>query len=195
MWLRAPVALFVALALPFLFRDQAYVLAQYRDCFTRLGQSASPAQQFEDLRGLLATLGWEIPQSVHFLLRALAAAGVLAVCTRIRKSLPEPALSFYVTSFAMTYLMLFNPRSLTSSYVMAGCVAALLGAVYILERREADAWLLVAIVFAWTLHFKLAPFIEHWLRPLGALAFAGVLLRDVHRGAPPIPTGRGQPVA
>jgi hypothetical protein len=44
--------------------------------------TSTPDRLFEDLRGLLASLGWWMPHPLFLALRALAALGVLALLAR-----------------------------------------------------------------------------------------------------------------
>jgi len=180
MVLRVPVALLGALAMPWLFRDHAYVTAQLRDCLVKLKLCANPDRRFEDLRGLLDTVGLALSPTTHFVLRALAAGGTWGLCLRARRTLPELDAAFFVTAFAMAYLMLFNPRTLTSSYVMVGCLGALLAALYIQQRRQGAMLIMGAILLAWTINYNVVPFVAYWLRPLATLVFCGVLVRELY---------------
>jgi len=181
MTLRLLPALAVAFGAPFLIRDHAYLTAQYTGSVSKLAMSANPGRQFEDVRGLIATMGGHLPQRAYLVVRATAALGVLGLGVRVRRMMQEPEASFFVTALALSYLMLFNPRTLTSSYVMTGCVAALLAARSVLRRRWGEAASLGAILLAWSVNHAVVPFVEHWLRPLACVAFFALLGREVQR--------------
>ncbi len=180
---RLPLALCVVFVSPWLLRDHAYVMTQYRECLTKLALCAQPDRQFEDVRGLFSSLGWTMEQPAYLVLRAIAALGVLALCVFARRALREPQSSFYVTAFATSYLMLFNPRTLSTSYVMTGALGALLTARYMLERRTRAAWIALAVMLAWTINYHVLPFVEHWLRPLACLVFLALLVYEMRAQA------------
>ncbi|MDB4985033.1 MAG: hypothetical protein JWN04_211 [Myxococcaceae bacterium] len=175
---RLALGLTIAFAAPWLFVEHAYVLAQYRDCAAKLRLCADPDRLFEDLRGLLATAGLVLSPSVYLVTRVAAAAGVLLLSWSAQKRLSQTRSAFIACALALSYLMLFNPRTLTSSYVMPGGCAALLGAQYLLQRRVGAALVTLAVILAWSINHHVVPWVEYWLRPLACLAFFGVLTRE-----------------
>jgi len=48
----------------------------------------------------------------------------------------------------------------------------------IVERDPRDVVSLSFVLACWTLHYHIAPWMQHWLRPLGALVFETVLIRE-----------------
>lgn len=176
---RVPLALALAFAAPWLFADHAYLAAQWAACVAKLRLSADPDRLFEDLRGFVSTLGLSLSAATYTALRALAALATLALAGRAKQQLAEPRASFAICALGLTYLMLFNPRTLSSSYVMPGACAALLGAQYILQRAKVRALVVLGIVFAWTLNHHVVPWVEYWLRPLASMVFAGLLMREL----------------
>lgn len=176
---RVPLALLVVFVTPWLVRDHAYVLAQYADCLTKLEIGARPGPDYEDIRGLLATLGWVMPHDVATVVRLLAALGVLGLCFRARKCLRESYAAVLVAAFAVAYLMLFNPRTQSTSYAMPGAVIAVLAALYLIEERRRAFFVMLAIQTAFTLNYHWLPFIELWLKPLACVVFFAFLLHEV----------------
>jgi hypothetical protein len=183
---RIPLAVALFFALPWLLRPHSYVVAQYEDCWTKLGMCATPDRFFEDLRGLLATLGWVMPHALYLPVRLGAALAVFGVCLRARMRTPEPYASFVIASLAVGYLMLFNPRTLPTSYAMTASCGGLLTGLYLVQRRKADALVMCAVLASWTISYHLLPFVVQWLRPLACIVFCVVLVREVWSGA----TGR-----
>ncbi|MDB4988644.1 MAG: hypothetical protein JWN04_3822 [Myxococcaceae bacterium] len=179
MTLRLPLLVALMLFTPWLLREASYVSDQYEACLLKLRLCADPDRLFEDVRGLLVTLGLGLSVSVYLALRAGAALGVLAMGLWARVRVLEPAATLLVSALAAGYLMLFNPRTLSSSYVMTGGFAALLGAKYVLERRHSAALLMLALCLAWTINHHVLPWIEFWLRPLACIAFFIVLAREL----------------
>ena len=176
---RIPVAVGVMVALPWLLRPHAYVMAQYRDCWTKLGMCATPDRLFEDLRGLLATVGWLMPHSIYLLVRAGAALGVLGIALRAKQRLSEPNRSLSIAALAASYLMLFNPRTLSTSYVIPAAWCGLLAGMYIVQQRRREAAVMALILSSWTISYHEFGFVVHWLRPVGCIAFGVMLLREV----------------
>jgi hypothetical protein len=181
MW-RIPVAVGLLLIVPWAARDHLYVITQYRDCLTKLRMSERPDRFFEDLRGLLRTLGWLMPHSIFLITRAVAALGTLALCVRVRTRDPDATLLF--TGFAVAYLMLFNPRTQSNSYVIAAPIAALLAATSWVRQRKRLAVSLALVIVAWSGNSTHSKLTEHWLKPLACVAFWALLvLRLVERNA------------
>lgn len=172
---RIPLALGSVFGVPWLLRDNAYVMAQYAACATKLSMCAAPDRLFEDLRGLLATFGWLMPHSTYWVVRLVAAACVLLTVLWTRRRVPEPHASFLLAGFAGSYLMLFNPRTLSTSYVMTVSFAAIASALYLLQRRVRAALAALSIVLAWTISYRVFSCLEHWLRPLACIAFGALL--------------------
>lgn len=175
---RVPLALGVVFAAPFLLRDAEYVITQYTECLAKLKLSENPDRLFEDIRGLLASLGWLMPHVTYLVVRVCAAVVTLALCWMAQHRSREPRTSFLIGAFAASYLMLFNPRTLSTSYVMVGSSASLMAAVYLLQRRLRPLSIMLGILLAWTLSYHVLGFIEHWLRPLACIAFCVVLVRE-----------------
>jgi hypothetical protein len=171
-------ALLAAAIAPLLLGDASYWIAQYSACITKLGMTSTPNRLFEDVRGLFASFGWLMPHPLYFALRSLAAVGALWVCWRARHNLCEPQATVLVAAIAVGYLMLFNPRTLASSYAIASCMAGLLAAAYFFERRPAAALTLALSTLAWTVnrHWLGFGFIQGWLKPGACLAFDGLLI-------------------
>jgi hypothetical protein len=178
---RIAVALAIAVGVPWLLRDNAYVVTQYKCSWAKLQLSAAPDRLFEDLRSLILSVGWHWSERTYTALRGLAALGVLATCAWVRKELAEPHRSVFIGAFAASYLMLFNPRTLSSSYAMPMAAAALLAATFVLERRPRAAIVMLAIVGCWTVNYHQLAVIRHWLRPLACIAFVAVLVTEVSR--------------
>jgi hypothetical protein len=178
---RVPLALGVAFALPWVFRDHTYVVAQYADSWTKLQMCADPDRLFEDLRSLNTTLGLQWTNTTYTVMRALAALMIFVTCGWVRKRVPEPWASLYVSAFAAGYLMLFNPRTLSSSYAMPMSAAALLAALFVLDRDKRAAVGMLCVVGCWTVNHHVLAFVEHWLRPLACMVFLGLLVADAAR--------------
>jgi hypothetical protein len=162
----------ITLGLPLLVRPDGYAVAQYADCIRKLALCAEPDRLFEDLRGLLVTCGVELSSRAYTLLRTVAALLALAWAVRWRRQ---------TCAIATAYLVLFNPRTLSSSYVMPGGYAALALVDPLQRRQRGRAVFLAAICLAWSINHHVVPQVQYWLRPLAAIMFILVLWerRDV----------------
>src|SRR5262249_47721581 len=116
----ARLALSTALlaAAPFATAPLAYVLSQYHDCAIKLMLSAHPDRHFEDLRGLLWKLGWEIPYVFLRALSVFALLSALAAVKRAQRHLDARDGAVVLYAIAAGYLMLFNSRTQPNSYVI-----------------------------------------------------------------------------
>lgn len=162
----------LALAAPLLVRPELYTVSQYADCMQKLALSADPDRLFEDLRGLFTTAGLTLAPIVYKALRAVALVLVLVWARR-----REPT---EVCALASTYLVIFNPRTLSSSYVMPGSYVSLSLAK---DRRPWTKIALMLIALAWTLNHHVVHQVEYWVRPLAALVYLVMLVDSPSRAA------------
>lgn len=186
----------IALALaPFLVGDMSYVLQQYVTCSTKLGMTSTPDRLFEDLRGLLASLGWLMPHPVYLVLRAVTAGAVLGICWLARRRVREPELAVLIAALAVGYLMLLNPRTLASSYTMTSSIAGLFTAVTLLDGAWAEALALASVAVAWAVnrHWSGFGFIQYWLKPAACLVFLGWAIRQAVTPSPRWKLRRAEP--
>jgi hypothetical protein len=173
---RLGVALGALFVMPWLFADSTYVVAQYLSCLHKLGLSANAGPLYENLCGLFASLGRHFPGWLCW----PAALGTLGLSLRVQRQVREPHASLLIAAFACSYLVLFNPRTQSTSYVLTGSIAAVLAALKLIEQRPRSASALILLCGVWTVNYNWSGFvgIEYWLKPLGGLAFAALLLRS-----------------
>ena len=170
LWMCA-VALF-----PLIARGVDYAIAQYDSCIVKLRMCADPNRLFEDLASMLASFGLRLSSAAYWGLRSVFALLVLCACLLLRRRLPEPFATTSVMGLTLGYLMLFNPRTLSSSYVMVAAFAAPLAAAAMLHGAPRRAMVLGACVVAWNLNHHVFGFAQHWLNPLACLVFCAELL-------------------
>lgn len=176
------LACLVLLALwPFVSAGPDYVLQQYADCMRKLQVCAQPERLFEDLRSMLFLVHIRPSERAFFELRAAFAVLTLVACGISRRRLREPLASCHVMALALSYLMLFNPRTLSTSYVMVAGFGSLLTAAYWARRRQLTAAALAGCTLIWNLNHHVVPPIVNWSNALGCCAFVAVLLREVTR--------------
>ena len=118
---RVVVGLLIVAAIPFLHWSPAFVAQEYRRCFETLAwASAGDEPRYSELTALLAHAGIIVPLPVRTVVRVIFALVYLGLgAAAVRKlSLAESA--WTVGALAADYLMLFNPRTETCSYVFLG---------------------------------------------------------------------------
>jgi len=147
-----PLALWIVVMLgaAFLHPDPQFVLEQYTAFFQKLTNSAAKptGHTWCDYAGLLKTVGITLPDTINFLIRAGAAATTFGLCLLVKRTREPVRQAFTIMLFAVTYLMLFNPRTETNSYIILGVWIGILGAYEGFIRKNftaAAAWVLFAL--------------------------------------------------
>jgi hypothetical protein len=182
---RVPLAVAVIALVPFMLREPAYVLVQYSDCWIKLKLCSMPRRLFEDLRSLMSVAGLDLSQQAYMIVRLCGAVAVLALGLWAHRRLVEPLASFLIAAYAASYLMLFNPRTLSSSYVMTIGPAAALATQYLFAQRKTMAALVLTILACWTISYQVIPLVEYWLRPIACIGFWVVLVYETWRSGKP----------
>ena len=149
---RMALGLIGFLVAPFLTRPPTYVLAQYRLCVTKLDQAGNPTfGQFEasDLAGLCHRLGLDLPQNVQWGIRAVAAAGTLALCVVLWRRATEARRALLLAFASILYVLLFNPRAQADTYIMLGPVIGLIAAQLLMMAGKGGkpglGWVMVVL--------------------------------------------------
>ena len=175
---RMAIALLAVLLLPLLVVDHRYLMAQYEACWAKTVISGRPARMFDDVRGLLAPL-WIMPHAVYGVVRLIMGALALAICALARRRIREPLAIALIAALAATYLMLFNPRTQPNSYVLVASLAGPLAAAWFIQGRVRLALAVALICGAWSIDVHIfGDVLEHWWRPLWAVAFGAVVVRE-----------------
>jgi hypothetical protein len=182
---RLALGLAIFFLVPFAMQNPHYVWAQYRVCVSKLFMAAMPDRAFCDLRGLFWTVGWVIPQSALAVIQIVAALATLALCLLASRWWQEPARSVFVAAFGACYLMLFNPRTESNSYViLSGVLAIPAAALFLDDLRLFGGVMLVVIGFcfscdAWAYHLT-----DPWLKPLTCAVLIVFLIAELFRRDP-----------
>jgi len=147
-------------ALPFAHPDPGYVVEQYGRCWHKMATAAAPTDLFQDIRGLLVSLGVDEPASALTVLRLDAALATLWMCwlasTRFavargvdesgrKRAVWGTAGAVYVLTLGSIYIMLFSPRTEGVTYAILGPVAALWAAREVLAHRWWSGGQLIAL--------------------------------------------------
>lgn len=143
---RLAVGLLVFLALPYLHPDPAYVTGQLELAIEKLGRSSQPgAKPYDDFVGIVRRLGLDMPQGLRTGLAAVMALVTLGLAWLGLRRGGRVQGFWILTALAATYLMLFNPRTETNSYViLVPWLAALATHAWLDLDRGRLGWVFVA---------------------------------------------------
>jgi alpha-1,2-mannosyltransferase len=175
---RLALGLAITFLVPFLNPHPAFVAHEYRRCAqTLLWATQSHEPKFSDLAALLEHVKIVVPNTVLTTLRLIFALGFLGLGALARQRRRPIDSAWIIGALAAVYLMLFNPRTETCSFVMLAPFTATL-ALFEWPRRRWLAWALGAgsICLACDSIPGLFHVTDRWLKPLVALLFIPVLV-------------------
>jgi alpha-1,2-mannosyltransferase len=185
-WLLGGMAL-TALA-PLAFDAWPTVAGTYRAWFRQLLLLApSEEPRFEDLGGLFRVLGWHLDPGVWFVLRVAAGGAILAMWWSGSRRLEGPHRVLTLLGLSAGYLMLFNPRTESNSYVILAPAVAVLAARFLAVESRRVGWLLAALALGLGnagMGNPIWPLTKLWLKPIVALAFLGWIFHRILRCRP-----------
>lgn len=162
------------MALPFAHPDPAYVIGQYRDFLWCLSEAGRPTKHnWCDLAGMLRTFGWQPGQDFLWGLRAVAALGALALAYFAARRAEPVRAALTVFLIGAIYLMLFNPRTETNSYVIIAAFIALAGAYELVTHQSSRrAFVYSGLAIVWgseNYGWPIFPLTNLWLKALCTL--------------------------
>lgn len=177
-------------AASFIHSNPDFVLRQY-DLFVQTLQIAGKPNQprFCDIQGMLLFFGTPLPDPIMTAIRALAALGTLGLAWLAFRRYGTVRGGFVCMLLAAWYLLLFNPRTETNTYVLLAPFVGILAASAALDPK-APARFLGLAVFALILCCEnwgpLHGLTNLWLKAAASLAFGCFLIRDVLTGRNPL---------
>jgi len=180
---RLIAGLAVFFAIPFLDFDWGYVTAQYHLCFQKMALASEPMEHgFCDFNGMVWSFtGAPLPSRITQLIGIVMALGTLGLSWRARR-IDAVSASFWIVALSSTYLMLFNPRTESNSYViLATAVLPFLAEALL---RGKGAWLIALLIALGCDSYSspIHPWTHLWLKALLGLVFLGWLtIRLVRR--------------
>lgn len=177
--LRLPMAatLIGMALLPFLHFNPSYAAGEYAAFVRNLGQAGAPVSgTWCDFMGMLDKFGIQLASQVQLIIRALAGLLTLGLCWRALRVFEPLRGALVVLMLTTVYLMLFNPRTETNSYVMLGAFVGIFGAYTgLIGRRlgEAAGWVvLAAILGSENFGNPIFPWTNLWLKALATSVLA-----------------------
>jgi hypothetical protein len=188
------LGLLIVIALPFLHWNPAFVAHEYVRCFdTLVWASKGDEPRYSDLAALLSHVGYDAPNVLKTAVRVLFALIYLGLGAAAVRRLNRLEAAWVIGALSADYLMLFNPRTETCSYVFLGPFIASLALFYTrLQGHRLLAWFLglAALGLACDAIPKIGDFsindvTDRWFKPLLALLFLPLLIRFVFETRPP----------
>lgn len=185
---RLIIGFLIVLALPFLHWSPAYVAHEYVRCVQALGwASKGDAPKFSDLSSLLSHFGYDAPILLKTIVRVLFAMIYLGLGWVAIRRINCIEAAWAVGALSANYLMLFNPRTETCSYVFLGAFIAS-ATIYYAQQRS-HKWLSYGLGFAALGlacdafpkigDFSIHDMTDRWFKPLLALLFLPVLIQFI----------------
>jgi hypothetical protein len=177
---RLAAGLIVIFALPFLNAHPAFVAHEYVRCAQTLAWATQANEaRYSDLAALLSHVAIFPPYWLKTAVRLAAALGYFGLGVAAVRRLDRAAAAWLIGALSADYLMLFNPRTETCSYVFLGpfLATAALACLSVPERRGLG-WALVfgALGCACDAIPVVHGLTDRWLKPLIALLFLLVLV-------------------
>jgi hypothetical protein len=183
----------VLMALPFAHPDTAYVIGQYRDfveCFF-MNAGRPTKHSWCDLAGMLRTFGWQPGEEFLWGVRIAAALGALGLAFRATARPEALRASLTVFLLGAIYLMLFNPRTETNSYVIISVFTALAGAYeLVLHRSAGRAAAFIGLSIVWGTEnygWPIFPLTNLWLKALCTIGLLVWLIPSILKAREPQP--------
>ena len=177
---RLVIGVLVVLALPFLHWSPGYVAHEYVRCFQTLAWAAKGDEpKFSDLAALISRAHIYPPEGLKTAARVLYALVYLGLGAMAVRRLNGVFAAWTIGALSADYLMLFNPRTETCSYVFLGPFVASLAVLY--AAPTGRRWLsyalgLAALGLACDAIPVVHDYTDRWLKPLIALLFLPVLV-------------------
>jgi alpha-1,2-mannosyltransferase len=177
-------------AVSFVHWKPGFVASQY-ELFVQTMQIAGKPKQplFCDIQGMLLFFGTPLPDPLMTAVRVLAALGTLVVaCLAMRRYDPARG-AFTCMLLAVWYLLLFNPRTETNSYVLLAPYVGILVAASLQEAKflmRFVALVALALILSCENWGPLHKLTNLWFKAAACSVFGGFLIRDVWTGRNPM---------
>jgi hypothetical protein len=190
---RLAIGLLVVIALPFLNWNPAFVAHEYIRCLqTLIWASKGDEARYSDLAALLSHFGYDAPDPLKTIARILFALIYFGLGATALRRLSRSQAAWAVGTLSADYLMLFNPRTETCSYVFLGPFVASLALFY--APQSGRKWLSYGLGFAALGlacdafpkigHLSIHDMTDRWFKPLLALFFLPILIQFVFEARP-----------
>lgn len=194
---RLAVAVLVMVALPFLTQSWSYAGAQYDAAILKMAGAIVPERntwEWTELHDAIGKLtGWNMPRPVLFGIEMSAAVLSFVFCALAVNRLNALASALFLWAMATCYIMLFNPRNESNSYVIVTPVVAASVILAAMQRREILKWFLIATTIGFSCDGWAHRQTNPWLKPVLCAIFLVIVVTELFRkpgllqGANPAP--------
>ena len=185
---RLAIGLLIVVAVPFLHWSPTFVAHEYVRCFQNLIQASRANEpRYSDLAALFSSFGINPPDALRTAARLLFALIYFGLGAMAVRQLSRIEAAWTIGALSADYLMLFNPRTETCSYVFLGPFVASAALWYL--AQSPNQWLgyflaFAALGLACDAFPKIGSFSVHdltdrWFKPLIALIFLPVMVRFI----------------
>lgn len=192
------VGLIFLFAAAFVHPDPGYVVRQFSLAGQVFLNSSQPdIPDFCDVAGMFRTFGIVLPDGVWFLVRGVAALGTLGLCWLALRRRSWVGAQLFIYTFAVVYLVLFNPRTEANSYILIAPAVALFAVrllpVGLSTFAAKGFWVLAtyAVVLGCDSYGMIHHWTNLWLKALVTCGFLGWLAWEVLRGREVFPDEPG----
>lgn len=187
---RILVGLLILAAISFVHWNSQYVIRQYELFIETMKIASQPDQpDFCDIQGLLLVLRMHLPAFVLTAVRMAAALGTLLLAILAVRRYDPARGAFVCMLLAAGYLLLFNPRTETNSYVLLAPFVGVLVASAVFHAGSAVRFAGIA-GFALILSCENWGPLHHltnlWLKAAATLVLGGFLILDIMRNSDPL---------
>ena len=175
--------------LPFVHPDWSYVVSQYEALAHQMVVAVDPGPgRWNELTALLTRFHLELSEDSMTLVRLIGAGGTLALALAARRWHGPVLGSVILLALAVSYQLLFNPRTEEGSYLNLAALAALFaGIAWYVEGRVWVALGLLALCVGLGTHMYgdwIYRPTDLWLKPLLGLVFVCYLVHRILTLAP-----------
>ena len=192
---RFVVGLLILAAISFVHWNFRYVIHQYALFVETMKIASQPDQpDFCDIQGLLLVLRIHLPVLVLTAVRAIAAFGTLGLSLLAVRRYEPARGAFVCVLLAAWYLLLFNPRTETNSYVLLAPFVGVLVAAAVSNAGSAVRFASLAgfaLILSCENWGPLYHLTNLWLKAAATIVIGGFLIWDILRRSDPLGLEKG----
>ena len=181
LWWRLAVGMLCFMGMSFIHYDPKYVLSQWQMCIEQMRTASTPtSNSFDDIAGMFRTFGINGSDQTWFAVRASFAFLTLGIAWRLKKIYSPEVGPLLIAGLSAAYLMAFNPRTETVSYVIIAPFVAMCAGLLIRQQKSLTVLtallVFLCIGFGADCYGDIYKLTRIWFKPLLALLFFGLLM-------------------
>ena len=181
LWWRLAVGMLCFMGMSFIHYDPKYVLSQWQMCIEQMRTASTPTDNsFDDIAGMFRTFGINGSDQTWFAVRASFAFLSLGIAWRLKKIYSPEVGPLLIAGLSAAYLMAFNPRTETVSYVIIAPFVAMCAGLLIRQQKSLTVLtallVFLCIGFGADCYGDIYKLTRIWFKPLLALLFFGLLM-------------------